>query len=86
VAVSANGRAVAAWLQLDGSLYDVWSSAYTPGAGWGRAALVDPVRHGIGWPIEVDVAVDTEGNALAAWRVTDEHLFGTRHLWSARFE
>jgi hypothetical protein len=88
VAVSANGDAVAVWPQFDGSRYDVWSNAYTPGGGWGTAERIDPRNQGLGQPVRVEVAIDANGNALAVWRRSEDPtgLFPAYQLWAARFE
>ncbi|MDH3728607.1 MAG: hypothetical protein OER77_13845 [Myxococcales bacterium] len=92
VAVSAGGPAVAVWVQTDGFSYDAWSNAYTPtpGSGWGIPERIDPSGQGLGQPLRVEVAVDTEGNAVAAWLRRDLGIyFGPpqpSQLWMARFE
>jgi hypothetical protein len=89
MAVSANGDAIAVWPQVDGSRYDVWSNAYTPGRGWGDAERIDPSNEGPGQPVKIEVAIDPNGNALAVWLRRDPAIVaaGTQtQLWSARYE
>lgn len=90
VAVSASGDAVAVWPRYDGSRYDVWSNAFTPGEGWGIAERIDPSDQGLGQPIAVHVAVDPNGNAVAAWLRREpaivETAFNPSQIWAARYE
>lgn len=67
VAVSASGMAIAVWPQSDGFFYDAWSNAYSPGRGWGAPRRIDPANLGRGQPLRIEVAMDAEGNAAAAW-------------------
>jgi hypothetical protein len=61
VAVDPAGNAVALWSQADG----IWSSRYTPSAGWGTVASIQRVGGAeLGTPM---VAMDANGIALAVW-------------------
>jgi hypothetical protein len=73
IAFDLQGNALAVWVQ-DGAtaFYDVWANRYTPGSGWGTAALIETDDAGSGGSPEV--AFDVSGNALAVWMQSD----GTR--------
>jgi hypothetical protein len=80
IAMDAAGNALAVWVQPEGARYDVWSSRYTAGTGWGAPALIETDNVGtVGSP---QVAFDASGNALAVWMQSD----GTRfNIWSSRY-
>ena len=80
IAMDDKGNALAVWAQPEGARYDVWSSRYTAGTGWGTAVLIETDNAGtVGSP---KVAFDTGGNALAVWMQSD----GTRfNIWSSRY-
>jgi hypothetical protein len=88
LAVSANGDAVAVWLQSDGSRLNVWSNAYTPSERWGRALPIE-LSSGEGEQGEEPaVAMDPNGHAMAVWstivRIPDSPEAGS--IWAARRE
>lgn len=80
IAMDDKGNALAVWGQPEGTRYDVWSSRYTAGIGWGTAALLETDNAGtVGSP---QIAFDASGNALAVWMQSD----GTRfNIWSNRY-
>jgi len=81
VAVNPNGDAVAVWRQDDGSpLPSIWSNRYTAGVGWDVAELIEADDSGPA--VYPQVAIDPNGNAVAAWR----HWDGIRYnIWSNRY-
>ena len=82
VVVHASGNALAVWYQLTSSgRSDVWANRYTPAAGWGTAELIETDDSGSAE--EVQMAMDTAGNAVAVWRQHD----GTRNnIWANRYD
>ncbi len=90
VGVGARGEAVAVWMQSDGFSYDAWSNAYAPEQGWGIPERIDPSDQGAGQPLRVEVGVDAQGDAVAAWLRRDPGpYFGApqpSQIWMARFE
>ena len=78
VAVDANGNAMAVWYQSDGTQTNIWSNRYTASTGlWGTAALIE--TDDTGNANDPQIAIDTNGNAVAIWRQTD----GTRmNVWT----
>jgi hypothetical protein len=65
VAVDAFGNAVAAWTQLEGGLFEVWSNRYTSGGTWGTAVAVETNP---GNAEDARVAFDsTTGRVFAVW-------------------
>ncbi len=80
VAVDTGGDAVAVWEQSDGSRYNIWANRYTPAGGWSTAELIEADNAGDAY--EPQVAIDSEGNAIAVWHQWD----GTRYnIWANRY-
>lgn len=74
-----SGRAVLMWRQLDGTA-DLWARPYDPATGWGAPVRVDNQPGSVG---QVEVGMDAQGNAVAAWEQIGP---GTRiSLYGARF-
>ena len=70
IAVDAHGNAVAVWMQSDGSRYNIWSNRYIASTGlWGTAVLLE--TDNTGDANEPQVAIDTNGNAVAVWLQSD---------------
>ncbi len=80
IAVTASGNAVAVWQQYDGTKHDVWANQYTPADGWATAAIID--SENLGSAFFPQVAIDTNGNALAVWAQTDGT---TNNIWANRY-
>ena len=81
VAIDTNGNALAVWRQSDGTRYNIWANRYTAGTGWGTAALIETDNAGNAF--DPQVAIDTNGNALAVWQQYD----GTRYnIWANRYQ
>ena len=74
----ASGRAVLMWRQLDGTA-DLWARPYDPATGWGAPLRVDNQPGTVG---QVDVGMDAQGNAVAAWEqagpATRISIYGAR--------
>ncbi|MCU0799876.1 MAG: hypothetical protein MUC62_09445 [Candidatus Thermoplasmatota archaeon] len=67
--IGRSGIAIVVWCLLEGTGYRVWSNTYVPGEGWGTDK---PLENGlVATPIPPRVAVDSNGNAIAAWPKTD---------------
>jgi hypothetical protein len=71
ISMNAQGTAMVVWLRSKMSNQEesgIWSSRYTPSIGWGIEELIeaDPLGFYDAYP---HVALDPNGNALAAWRV-----------------
>ena len=78
IAVNANGTAFAVWRQSGGAQFDIWANRYVPGSGWGSAELIET---NTGTALDVRVAIDASGNALAIWH----QINGTRDIWANRY-
>jgi hypothetical protein len=79
LAMDAAGNVIAVWEMFDGTQANVWSNRFTPGTGWGTAVLLET---GPGSADDTQVAVDSNGNALAVWSQSD----GTRtNIWANRY-
>ncbi|MBW1762702.1 MAG: hypothetical protein JRG67_14785 [Deltaproteobacteria bacterium] len=80
VAVHANGNATAVWRHKDGPQFNIWSSQYTVGVGWGVVELLE--TDNMLPAFDPQVAVDRNGNATVVWR----QFAGNRNsIWSNRY-
>ena len=80
IAFDASGNALAVWMQPDLGIDNIWANRYTRNTGWSTAVLIERNEGDAATP---QIAVDTNGNALAVWRQTD----GTRNnIWANRFQ
>lgn len=79
VAVSRVGDAVAVWEQDDGVRRSIWANQFSLAGGWGTAALIELNNDGNAG--EAQVAVDTQGNAIAVWSQATGTLFS---IWASR--
>ncbi len=77
IAIDANGNALAVWNQFDGTRYNIWANRFIAGTGagtgWGTATLIETDNAGNAYFPQI--AIDTNGNALAVWTQSD----GTRY-------
>lgn len=85
VAVTPNGMAIVAWLQLGSDptedLYysELWVRHFTPETGWGSAERLDNQD---GEALDSGIALNSRGDAVVAWaRVGEER----RNAWANRF-
>jgi hypothetical protein len=79
VSFDTNGNALAVWLISNGTVDDIWSSKYTTTEGWGNPALIETNS---GDARNVQLSIDTSGNALAVWVQND----GTYdNIWANRY-
>ena len=80
IAFDSNGNALAVWNQYDGTKVSAWANRYITGTGWGNAELIE--TNNIGNVIAPQIAVDTDGNAMAVWMQYDS----TRtNIWANRY-
>jgi hypothetical protein len=81
IAMDATGNGVAAWVQSDGTRYNLWANRYDVVTGWGAATLIENDNTGDviqGSP----VVMDGNGNAMVVWSQFD----GTRsNVWANRY-
>jgi hypothetical protein len=75
-----DGAAIAVWAQFDGVTINTWANNYVPGSGWGTPVIVDDATLQTSSP---RVAVDADGNALAAWVQYDGGIH--YNIWAARY-
>ena len=79
IAGEPGGRVTAVWSQGDETRGSIWASRYEVGGGWGAAARLSPTD--VERSQEPAVAMDGNGNAVAAWF----QIHGTTtQLWAAR--
>lgn len=80
VAFDGQGNALAVWEQSNGARTRIWANRYKNGLGWGTASSIQSDSTGDG--MRPDVAVTSDGNAVAVWGQSD----GTRAVvWANRF-
>jgi hypothetical protein len=84
VGMDAQGNAVAAWSQLDGSRFSVWGSRGSAAGTWGTAQLLETMDE-LG---RVDgnprIAVAPQGDALVVWQASGGTLVN-RGTWTNRY-
>jgi len=80
IGLDGSGNAVAVWQQQSGTGDNIWANRYVAGEGWGRAELIET---GTGNASTPQVAVDSDGNAVAVW-----YQFGgiSHDIWANRYE
>ena len=64
IAIDSSGNAVAVWRQSDGARDNIWANRFD-GSSWGSAALIETDNTGSTY--QPQIAVDSNGNALAVW-------------------
>lgn len=81
LAMNSSGRAIAVWLQNDGSDTNVMGSRFAPETGWiSPPQTIDTETSQAFTP---EIAMDPQGNASAVWRQDDGTSF---HIFSNRFD
>ncbi len=80
IAVDSDGNAVAVWPQFGGTVNSIWSNRYISGTGWGTAELIE--TDDVGNAGAHQVAIDTDGNAIAVW---DQYDGTRRNVMSNRY-
>lgn len=81
IVIDKAGNALAAWLQWDGVLNNLWASRFTVGSGWSSAILIKNDNKGsvVDSP---QIVIDDAENTIAMWEQRDEtHI----NLWANRF-
>jgi hypothetical protein len=80
IAIDSDGNAMAVWVQDDGAHNSIYANHYTPGGGWGTAALIES---GTGGALFPQIAFDADGNALVVWRQYDgshNSIYANRYI------
>lgn len=73
------GNAIALWMQCGAqncASSSIWASRYVPGSGWGTSASIDSSG---GPETPPALAVDADGNALAAWVYASQVVVANRY-------
>ena len=85
IAFDINGNALAVWRQSDGTRYNISSKRYTATTGlWGAATLIE--TDNAGDATSPQIAIDTNGNALAVWHQDGDATATVRNdIWSNRY-
>jgi hypothetical protein len=83
IAAAANGDVIAIWSQSDGTRDSVWANRFTlANNGWSVAQLVESNTSSES-VYNPQIAIDTNGNAIAIWEKTD----GQRdNIWANRYQ
>lgn len=86
IALDSSGNAVAIWQQSSGSRINVWANRFVQGA-WGTAQRIENNENNLSDPsIAPQLAMDTNGNAMAVWTQISTRTFGnTSVIWANRF-
>jgi hypothetical protein len=80
VVMDANGNAMVAWHQFDGTNYNIWARRYVAGTGWDAVTLI--ATNTAGDTSIPSIAMNASGNAVAVWHQSD----GTRtNIWANRY-
>lgn len=85
IAMDASGNAVAVWHQQIGNWLSIYATRYTPGSGWGMAALIETNEGDASGP---KIALDAIGNALVVWTQSEGSRFsrtGRSNIWTNRY-
>lgn len=84
IGLDAQGNAVAAWSQLDGSRFSIWGNRGTPTGVWGSAQLLETIDE-LG---RVDgnprIAVAPQGHATVVWQASGGTV-ADRGTWTNRY-
>lgn len=83
VAMNTSGDAIAVWEQSAGGLWRLYSNRYVPGTGWEGAMVIDNGNNqNAMYP---QVAMDSNGNAVAVWCELELVEFTYRSIWANRY-
>ena len=82
VAMSADGDAVAVWLQSNGGEDNVWASRYVPGAGWSSPTIIQLQTSFEAF--HLDLGMSPNGDAVVAWAEYDTSE-PNYNLWANRY-
>ncbi len=83
VAISAQGRAMAVWVQADDAAhrYDIQVSRFDAQAGWSLPVQLSVGSAGQAW--SPHIAVDDQGNGVAVWQQSNgRHV----NIWASRYQ
>jgi hypothetical protein len=80
VAFDSNGHAIAVWTQYDGTKHNIYANRFN-GTAWGTAELIE--TGDAGNARNPQVAVDSNGNAIAVW---DQYDSATNNIYANRFK
>ena len=89
ISLDSNGNALAVWLQSDGRAahydYNVWSSYFEAGSGWGTPELLYTNE---GYAVDLKIEGDSSGNHIAIWKQQDPFGMGggdIYRIWTSRY-
>ncbi len=80
VVMDNEGNAIAVWYLDDGEKHDAWSSIYQPQIGWSEPELIENIESGAA--VDVELAMDSSGNALAVWR---QHIDTNKFIYVNKY-
>ena len=73
IVFDSNDKATVVWSSDDGTRHNIWATTFTEADGWGEDVLLETDNAGTAF--DPQVAADSNGNLIAAWRQND----GTRY-------
>jgi hypothetical protein len=82
VTFDAGGNAIAAWNQGAFGSFSIYAARYVAGVGWGAEAVIETHTTGSS-AASVSLGMDSGGNALALWQLTDASSF--TDIWATRY-
>jgi hypothetical protein len=79
VAINSNGHIVVVWRQNDGTRNNIWANRFTPTSSWSGPTKLNTVESiNSSSP---QVAIDSEGNAVAVW---EQEVGSVPGVWTSR--
>jgi hypothetical protein len=84
VGLDAQGNAVAAWSQLDGSRFNIWGSRGSVAGTWGNAQLIENVDELSRIDGNPRIAVAPQGDAVVVWQASGGTV-ANRGTWTNRY-
>jgi uncharacterized protein YbdZ (MbtH family) len=77
IAFAGNGEALAIWEQDEGARFSIWGNRYAAKDGWGIPVQIDGAHTGNS--VTPQLAIDSNGNALAVWAQSNGIQF---NIWA----
>jgi Divergent InlB B-repeat domain len=84
VGIDAQGNAVAAWSQLDGTRFSIWGNRGTPTGTWGSAQLLETMDELGRVDGNPQIAVAPQGHATVVWQASGGTV-ANRGTWTNRY-
>jgi Bacterial Ig-like domain len=84
IVIDSQGNAIVVWLQFDGAFSSVYANHYNATSNtWGSAVLIETGAVDV---YDIDITIDTSGNALAVWEQNDSAgIIGLQDIYANRY-